>query len=92
MPGSVAVTSGGGSYDKFRLDNALELAYGVDQFADLSADALNGYHYGRTVVFQGESAHPEDAGGGGIHDFGQFCFNAGICQVAQDAYGTDDHT
>ena len=83
------VTPGGGGDDKFGLDDPFELSDGVDQFADLTACAGDGYHYGRTAVFQSEAGHAEDFGRGIIQSFGELGFNAGNIQVAENAYGTD---
>ena len=84
------VTPGGGGDDKFGLDDPFELADGIDKFADLSAGAGDGYHYGRTAVFQSEAGHAEDFGGGMVQSFGEFSFDAGSVQVAENAYGADN--
>ena len=88
--GSVVLASGGGSYDEFRLDNALEFADGVDEFADLLTCSGDGYHRGRTVFFQREARHAEHFRRSGIQCSGELGFDAGNIQVAQYAYGADD--
>ena len=74
---SAVLATGDGSYDEFRLDDALEFAYGVDQFSYVVADAFNGDHHGRSIFIERKAAHPQSPGNGIIEDFIEFGFYSG---------------